>query len=343
MSDQNEPKRDRIERASDDELERLLRMADPGPVPPGDGAGQLKAALRPIWQATVQARRARRRKMAFAGVSLAAAAAVAALVLLWPTEAIRPLLPVGTIERVEGLAATLSAPDQPPATIRPASSALEIAPLQRIDTGDATRVAVRLSNGASLRLDQGTSIILESTGSLMLLQGAAYLDTDDGRASILVRTPLGTARDLGTRFEVRLAPRVMTVRVRGGLVAVDSDGRTEVRAGMQGTFVLDEEPILSPIAPDASEWAWAQSIAPPFTLEGRTAAEFLEWVGRETGRTITYVSDEALRRATGSVLHGDLAGVPPAAAPEIVLPSAGLTAERDPDGAFRIGLAGVTP
>lgn len=341
MSDQDEPKRDRTERGIDDELERLLRMADPGPVPPGDGAAQLKAVLRPIWQATLQPRRARRRRVAFAGASLAAAAAVAALVLFWPAEAIRPLLPVGTVERVEGLAATLSAPDQPPATIRPAG-AREIAPFQRIDTGDATRVAVRLSHGGSLRLDQGTSVILESAESLLLLQGAAYLDTDGGRASVRVRTPLGTARDIGTRFEVRLAPRVMTVRVRSGLVAVDSAGSIEVRGGMQGVFVPDGEPVLTPIAPDASAWEWAQTIAPPFTLEGRTAAEFMEWVGRETGRTISYASEEARRRATASVLHGDLAETPPAAAPEIVLPSAGLTAERGPDGAIRVGLAGAT-
>ncbi|MGH9459032.1 MAG: FecR family protein [Thermoanaerobaculia bacterium] len=339
MNEQNE----RNGAETDERLERLLGLAGTGPEIPEEGALRLKAAVRPVWRATVEARRAKRRRIRLAGGSLAAAAAAAVVgILLLPARPAPPLAPAGVIERVEGPPATVNAPDRPEIAVGAGSVGRDIAPFARIETGDATRVAVRLANGGSLRLDHGSSVLVESPESLTLLRGAAYVDASHTEGTIRIRTPFGTARDIGTRFEVRLEPRAMTVRVRDGIVAVDAGTTTEVRGGTEGVFAPGREPDLRPIASHAREWTWVQEIAPPFALEGRTTAEFLVWVGAETGREIIFSSEAARTRANASVLHGDLAGMTPATAPEIVLPSAGLTVERD-DGSLRVSVATREP
>ncbi len=64
------------------------------------------------------------------------------------------------------------------------------------------------------------------------------VDSRGSPGSIEIRTALGTARDVGTRFEVRLGDGALRVRVRDGVVEVDHAGETH-EAGAGAELTLD--------------------------------------------------------------------------------------------------------
>lgn len=200
------------------------------------------------------------------------------------------------------------------------------------------RMSLRLHTGAVLRLDEGTRLRLVSASLLVLESGAVYADTEPGAGResaggepLAVRTALGTARDIGTRFAVRVGgpePGVLEVRVREGTVRVERGERSYSATGGEelvlrrgGAVERRAVPIHGP------GWEWTLEAAPSFDAEGRTVAELLDWVARETGWRVRF-PDPAVADAAGEiVLQGSLAGVRPDQAPFAVLPAAGLEAE----------------
>jgi hypothetical protein len=92
------------------------------------------------------------------------------------------------------------------------------------------------------------------------------------------------------------------------------------------------------LAANAEAWNWASSIAPPFTIEGRTVHEFLTWAGRETGRQVVYASPEAEGRARAIVLRGSMEGLTPDEAVSAVLSTTALHPVVD-DGYVRVEAA----
>src|SRR5258707_923406 len=120
-----------------------------------------------------------------------------------------------------------------------------------------------------------------------LERGAIYVDTEGSapQHNIEVRTRLGTISDVGTQFEVRLEGDTVQLTVRTGAASLTRDGRkspapagTRLRLNAAGAVESGQAPA------EGTEWDWAQAIAPPFELEGHTLGEYLDWLGRETGR-----------------------------------------------------------
>ena len=74
-----------------------------------------------------------------------------------------------------------------------------------------------------------------------------------------------------------------------------------------------------------TEWAWIVRAAPPFQVEGKTLAAFLDWVTRESGRRIEFADDRIRRSSTGTILHGSIDGLTTEEALEVILPACGLT------------------
>ena len=74
---------------------------------------------------------------------------------------------------------------------------------------------------------------------------------------------------------------------------------------------------------------WVQEIAPTFRLEGRTLADFLVWVERETGWRVTWADPARGATATSVVLHGSGEELQPEQALAAVLPTCGLADRRE--------------
>jgi ferric-dicitrate binding protein FerR (iron transport regulator) len=209
--------------------------------------------------------------------------------------------------------------------------------------GPTDRVALRLAGGQSLRLDVATRLRLDSGSAITLECGAVYLDSRGGRENAVVRTALGEVREIGTQFEVRLAETVLSVRVREGSVLVKGvEEQIRIQSGTVGTFTPTLAPVLRPLSAWAEDWQWAQAIAPLLDIEGRSAAEFLAWVARESGVEVLYADAASERLAQEAILHGRLLGATPIATLDAVLPGCALRAAHS-EGRLVISTVALAP
>jgi ferric-dicitrate binding protein FerR (iron transport regulator) len=164
---------------------------------------------------------------------------------------------------------------------------------------------------------------------LLLQAGRTYFDFPLGVHAFVVRSAVGTVEHLGTQFEVALVAEGMRVRVREGAVRVHGAGGTELAdagteilvAQASSTVVRRSVPTYGP------DWAWVDSVAPDFDIEDRPLADFLAWVGRETGRRIDFRDTRARDVALRTRLHGSVHGLQPMQALDRVLSTTTLRFE----------------
>jgi ferric-dicitrate binding protein FerR (iron transport regulator) len=203
-------------------------------------------------------------------------------------------------------------------------------------------MAVRWADGSSVRLDQNSAVQLTASGDIQLLAGRLYVDTQDSidaAETFVVLTPAGKVRHLGTQYMTALDNAGTTISVRQGRVRIDGPAAlAEAGAGEQ----LRVDPAGSstrrviPVYGDL--WQWTQAVAPAFSSDGRTVADFLDWVSHESGRSIRYASPEASRMAQQVQLRGQI-DMEPMRALAVVLPTSDLFFEVD-EGALVIYPAG---
>jgi hypothetical protein len=355
----------------DDAIARLIEDAGRRPPVAPEDLDAIATVARAAWQArgshepdadTVPARIQRRRTVSRvrlrAAVVLALAAAVGALVFglrAWRTS-------------VEDGTPTVAGAPPRVATVAAGSGSLrvEVGGIERpIEIGDAVpsgavvrtasgtvtsageesaRAALRLENGAEIRIDSGTAARLVSSSRIDLLAGAIYADTDpDGAAgatgaageaarALEVHTVAGTARDIGTRFMARVtgeseAP-ALQVMVRAGAVIVERDGESQTANGGEQILARKSGAIeRGPAATFGPDWAWVIAAAPPFEVADRSIAEILDWVSRETGWTVRYEDAALATAARGMIQHSSRAqtgALRPDQAPFVLLAGANL-------------------
>jgi len=310
-----------------DLVERLVRLADRGPdIEPGT-VERVKATIRPAWLAEV--RRRSRRRLLRGGAGLAAAAGlITAVALVLTTERPAQQAPsqVATLAVVAGEVEVLSAAGS---SQRLGSNDVGSPLLSGswLRTSQASRAAIVLGDGHSLRLDSESRVRLTSAREVDLDRGAVYLDSgDDGSSGLVVRTSIGVIRDIGTQFEARRAAGTLTVRVREGAVSLTHDSQ-EIQVAAGSWVEVSGGGLQSGASPPhGPEWAWAQAVAPPFVIEGRRLITFLDWVSRETGLWVSFTDPEVEELAATTVLHGTIDGLGPREAADLVLPGCGLEA-----------------
>ena len=297
----------------------LLRVAGPRQDASPERESRVTASVRAHWDQSMEVRRSRRRRWQAAALA-AAALLVAAMTLP------RIMRPVATVE--------LALVDVMVGEVRIGSSdalrpPLPGAGLQQgtvVETGGDGRVALRLADGGSLRVDTGSRIVLSDPGTVRLDRGAVYIDSDPtlpNHTPLAIDTIRGRINELGTQFEVRILSDFLRVRVREGRVAMRWI-ETEIEAGQQALMNAGGELELSPVAPTDPGWSWLLEVAPAFEVEGASAAAYLRWVERETGLELRWTDQHLAGAAEGMILHGDTTGLRPDETLEVVLPTCGL-------------------
>jgi hypothetical protein len=306
-----------------DEVARLLQAAGPRPAVPEETAGRVRDAVHAHWRRTITARRSAW-LIAWSALPVAAAAVGVVLIASGALERMRrtppAAAPVARLERSEGSVAW-------PGGAAPAAGAGLDAP-SALETGADGRVALRLGGGASIRIDVVSRVRLISDDEIALDRGAVYVETAAGAApgtAVTVRTPVGTVRDIGTRFQVRASPESLWVSVREGSAMVEGGGRSHHAPAGTGLRMDQHGGVTSrPVPPSDAEWHWVQEVAPPFDLEGRRLVEYLDWVAKETGLRIEYAEAAIPAEKSDVLLHGSVAGLRPDETLEAVLPASGL-------------------
>jgi ferric-dicitrate binding protein FerR (iron transport regulator) len=307
-----------IDRSDEDDLAQLLRIAGRrDPVSP-EVTARVKARARVQWQSAVRRQRWQRRGQLALGV----AAVVVAAIVWWQRAQEAPM--VATLERSEGMVWFTNR--------RPGAGGL---PAQTgIETGPAGRVALRLSGGASLRVDVDSRARLVSATEVLLERGAVYVDTAGAtRASeLVVRTAFGVARDIGTQFEVRISDSGLRLRVRDGLVNLNGGAGVHMVHASEELRVLDGGAVVRAAAPvSGDDWRWTQEIAPSFVLEGATLRSLLAWYTRETHTMVDATRVPPSLHVDEIIVHGDIRELTPEQALQAVLPTCGLS-HRSVDG-----------
>jgi len=324
MTEQKTTDRDghRLPEMDGESIGQLLRLAGPRPEAPPQRTERIRARVHKHWQQSIRTRRIGRTHRWFGVLAIAASIVLMILAGTWvlgPGDSAQPLAWLETsVGQVDLVAAGKSESFGRDA---------------EVITGDDGRCALRLADGASLRLDTNSRIRFENRNRLVLERGAVYLDTAGMAAdtdTVAIQTPFGPVRHIGTQFEVRLDPDGLRVRVREGAVAVGQQDHThQACAGSELLMSEDGEVQRTAIAAHGPEWDWVVGLAPTFDLEGRSLEAFLDWVSRETGRRVVF--DEAATAALSRtvVLHGSLDGLRPNQAPEVILPTCGLRATEE--------------
>ena len=328
MSDQPSP----TDTADEDHTVRLLRLAGPRLPVSDERTVRVRAAVYPRWRAANRRRAIRRRVLTGAAILTAAAVLVVmvgrALRVDRPGTAIGTSEVVAVVERIDGtprrVTDNLSASPTRGLSLNSLALNDAVRTSEWIETDASARVALRFSNGASVRLDVGSRARPLSTSVIELSSGAVYVDTGRSSAHFDVRTPLATAHDVGTQFEVRLIDLTLRLRVRTGIVELRSGARSvSGRGGMEVTFSAAGT-ASRPIAPHGSEWQWTSNLAPPLEIEGMALSTFLERIAHEHGWELRYADAALAREASAIVLHGSVNGLSPRDALNVALTTSGL-------------------
>lgn len=320
--------------SSDDEarLAALVRGALPREPSP-TGRERARIAVEAEWRAAVAARQGRRETAAFPprarrfAVAAGLVAAGAAAVFGWLASqepAVRPM--VATLER-GSLAADGAA----------------VAPGDSVAAGDVVAAGagalLRLGPGLNLRLAAGTEAVLASAGRVELRAGRVFVDALPGADDALtIATSRGEVRHLGTQYEVVDHAGRVEVAVREGRVQVASEGSASIEAAAGDLLVLraGEPAERQAIADAAARFGWIAGLPSPVVIDGRPLSEFLSWYARETGRAVSFASADLERQAATITLSGNVDGLSPEAALEVVAASTDLGVQRAP-GALEVG------
>jgi len=307
------------------EIERVLRKSGRRPEPPADLLRSVRSSVEAEWRKVVNERQIRRRRMinwsAAAGIVLAVAATAFVL-----TPSAGPRQPVagisvatGTVRAKSGLWGRWHALHQHS----------EVDAGEVIATGADGRVALELQANVSLRLDHATRVSLTDAQHVTVVAGTLYVDSGLSvqplEERLQVDTPAGAIRHVGTQYEVQLVGSGVRIAVREGKVELSmAGGETHHAIAGEQMVVSRGDFEKTPISRNDSTWAWAEQVAPAFDIDGRSVADFLAWVSRETGREVTFATPEAEAQAERVMLSGSISGLNPEDALAAVLPTTPL-------------------
>lgn len=306
-----------------DIVARLIQEAGRRQSPPEEARERALDAAMTAWRSKLRSRRQRR----LVGWTAACVVLTAAAALLIGN--LQGTLPpkVARMERIIGTV-ELRADDRADwAMLRDDARDLQSGSLVR--TAPGSRAGIVLASGVSLRLADATEVAMDSSSSLRVIRGKVYLDTggsNDPARRIQVITEAGTASDVGTQFEVRYQDGAYRLRVREGGVLLRQEGGEDINTVAGEQLTIDTQGGVQRTRIDSadSEWHWVESLAPAPDVDGQPVTVLLEWVARETGRSLKFAGTEVERKAQQTLLHGNIRHLAPLDALTVMLATTDL-------------------
>jgi len=289
-----------------DKLEELFRHVSARERPSAEDEQAIRQALHEEWSSVTRQRKRRRSAVAWSAAASVFLAVMVGVNLVQNPKSIGPVMQLATVEKLTGTVLIQSSGD--PATQSPeVSAALEIG--QQILSAVNSRVAIRWLNGESIRLDENTELRLKSAGEIDLRAGRIYVDTAEAgpTAELAITTPAGLVRHLGTQYMTAVSADGTSVSVREGQVLLEAQGvETVADRGEQLKVNASGAHSLEMISTYGSFWQWTEELAPAFSSDGRSMADFLNWVARESGHVVEFASPQAEKMANDTLLRGQV-------------------------------------
>ena len=310
-------KLDQSQPEDDAEIEALLREVGAGSQIPFDVKEEVRRTVHEEWLAVVSQRKRRRRVTTF---GIAASFALVMVVASWVLRSSVPSSELPMLVAYVDRASQLLPSAESSVGKLNVGDALPIGGV--LSTDDATRIALDYGTAVSIRLDRASKIERVAGDRFRLSAGAVYIDADPQADDheLIVETVAGEVRHLGTQYQVRQSNELVEISIREGRVQItNSHDSALASAGERVRINASGEIERHAISSQDAQWDWAEQTRPPFTIDDRTLAEFLEWVARETGREVIYASPEAQTIAQSLKLRGSIEGLDPDTALSAVL------------------------
>jgi ferric-dicitrate binding protein FerR (iron transport regulator) len=306
-------------------IEQLLQEVGTRGQPSADFAKEIRAAVHAEWLAVVEQRSRRRRMLGF-GIAAGVITAVLGVVLV-AKFAVTPLVQPSLIAAIANVHADSQISVLQVSASQSGASWRDIAVGEKLSAGlwlrtdAATSAAIDYGNGLSVRIDRGTLLQLTTIDRMALERGRVYIDAPSQRhVPLVVQTKFGALEHLGTQYQAHLENDRLFVSVREGRVAVAIAGAKALAdAGERVEFGSQGEIARSRMSPQDSSWAWAATAAPTFNIENQSLASFLDWIARQTGRTVRYATPEVRKEAEELMLRGSIMSLSPDQALDAVL------------------------
>jgi ferric-dicitrate binding protein FerR (iron transport regulator) len=152
---------------------------------------------------------------------------------------------------------------------------------------------------------------------------------------LVIATPFGSVRHVGTQFEASVGDVGLRIRVREGRVMfIDSSRELVADAGEQVEIARGSDPERTRIAADDPMWQWTEDLAMLEAADVYRLPDVLTWIARETGRELRF-ADEATQTRAQSVTLYDLDGLTPRQAIDVLGSATGF-AYRYTDGSLLV-------
>jgi len=317
------------EPVEDANIARLLRVAGRREELPANVKTQWEVTFRTELQKSIH-KGVRRKQRKVAGLCAGFVAAAALLFAVEVKENPTPDIASITAHSASGSYTLQFANGQSISTLQP-GQAITVNSMLR--TGDDGFLRLDYA-GYDLRLNSNTELLLEHE-KIELLSGELYA-SDEGLentgAPLMIGTPYGTISDIGTQFSVQLQDNQLLTTVRRGIVTVNSDahnlraeapseGATQIRINSSGVSQHSVEP-------SGAQWEWIYTGTSQFSLEGKSAKQFLEWSVLESGLRLVFANRSTEIYSESVLLHGDIGNLDPEQAVTPVLSTTDLTASR---------------
>lgn len=271
----------------------LLGKAPPRPAPPASDEALIREAVHAEWQQVAGGRVRRRNITTFALAASVLLAVFASMNSLREPVVDISDLQMATIEKQFG---EFKVNSQPVSSVQLA--AIEGGDL--LESGSESGLALGWHDGGSLRIDENTTVVFEAENQVYLQQGRIYFDSEANPSAsqatitnvsdLQIRTEHGVMRHLGTQYMTSVDSDGLLVSVRDGVVSIVGPVTARAPAGKQ--FAITGSGDLSIDDTDGvTDWEWVEKSTPAINLDGRTVSQALEWVSRESGRSIQYVGN----------------------------------------------------
>ncbi len=297
--------RQHAESAELDDVGRLIHLAGAREAVEKERFARVREDVHQHWRQVVTDHN-RPNHLDHLGIMAVAASLVAVVGALLFISNVTSLRPGDTLANVERIVGDVKIAGR---SIGPGSV---IAADEIISTDENSRIALRLNGGQSLRINSSSRVTVHNANHLSLDLGAIYIDTAYAlnRSPLVVTTPLGTAQDIGTQFQVQMTASKMVVGVRKGVVEVKTAGQPGLSVD-SGQFVeLDQsgQGAAKPLKKAGPDWDWVEKVVPGFDIEGATLEAYLEWYSNERALDLSWADPKSERKVQRTVLSGSIGG-----------------------------------
>jgi len=288
-----------------DDVGRLIHLAGAREAVEKERYERVRENVHQHWQQVVsdQYRPARRKHFKIMAVAASLVAMAGAIFMLSKVTSLQPADTLAQVERVVGHV-KIAGRSVDPGNV--------IAANEAISTDRISRIALRLSGGQSLRINSSSRVTVNTANHLSLDSGTIYIDTAYAlnKKPIVVTTPLGTAQDIGTQFQVQMTASKMVVGVRKGKVEVVTPGQPGLSVDSGQSVELDQggQGTTKPLKTDDPDWDWIETVVPGFDIEGASLDEYLQWYSNERALDLGWADPVSESKAQRTVLSGSISG-----------------------------------